>query len=345
MRLVLIATTTLMAVSEIYSATIPVSQLNQIVAFGDSTTDNGNAAIALGGTLPGNYAPNAFTDGPNTTPATSGPFGLWIDQLAPKLGLADPKPFLSGGTNFAVASSETGHNPGFSLSPFPPTVVPNTADQVAIFNLLNLNTASANSLYAFWAGGNDILDALQSAPASAASAGATAADNVAANIRTLAGEGGKYFVWVNMSALGGTPAAQTGGPVAVALANAASVAFNTEEAAQILNLEQSLNVVIVDVDVFSLSSQIAANPGAFGFTDATHSAQGLNGVNPNQFVYWDSIHPTTAADALVADLAFADIATPEPLSAALVLLGLGSVIAARFRFAKPRSGGSLRRDG
>lgn len=51
--------------------------INQLVVFGDSLSDNGNAVSALGGTLPGNYAPNAFTDGPNTTRATgAGPIGL-----------------------------------------------------------------------------------------------------------------------------------------------------------------------------------------------------------------------------------------------------------------------------
>ena len=34
-----------------------------LVVFGDSLSDNGNAAIALGGSIPGNYAPNEFTDG------------------------------------------------------------------------------------------------------------------------------------------------------------------------------------------------------------------------------------------------------------------------------------------
>src|ERR1700761_3820742 len=78
----------------------PMGSVSSLVVFGDSLSDNGNAAIALGGALPGNYAPNAFTDGPATSPATSGPFGLWVDQLAPKLGVAPATPFLAGGTNY-----------------------------------------------------------------------------------------------------------------------------------------------------------------------------------------------------------------------------------------------------
>ena len=48
--------------------------INQLVVFGDSLSDNGNAAIALGGTLPGNYAPNAFTDGATTLSSHLRPF-------------------------------------------------------------------------------------------------------------------------------------------------------------------------------------------------------------------------------------------------------------------------------
>jgi hypothetical protein len=70
---------------------------------------------------------------PFTTPATGGPFGLWIDQFAAKFGVVDPKPFLASGTNFAVASALTGHNPAFTGLP---TVVPYTNDQLALYLLV-----------------------------------------------------------------------------------------------------------------------------------------------------------------------------------------------------------------
>src|SRR4051812_31546976 len=66
-----------------------VTQYTELVAFGDSLSDTGNVSIATGGAFPGsNYAPGRYTNGPNTTPATTGPFGLWVEQLAAKLGVA-----------------------------------------------------------------------------------------------------------------------------------------------------------------------------------------------------------------------------------------------------------------
>ena len=86
----------LLSVSLTMGVPVRAGTISQLVVFGDSLSDNGNAAIALGGAFPGDYAPNAFTDGPATTPATSGPYGLWIDQLASDLGVPDPQPFLAG---------------------------------------------------------------------------------------------------------------------------------------------------------------------------------------------------------------------------------------------------------
>ncbi len=282
---------------------LPIS-INQIVVFGDSLSDNGNAAIALGGTLPGNYAPNAFTDGPATTPATAGPFGLWIDQFAANAGLPDPQPFLAGtgGTNYAIASALTGT-----------TNPQDMGNQVAAFLLANGGTAPPNDLYAIWGGANDILDGDNPL---------TAASNLYDYILTLAGDGAKYFLWLNLPPLGDTPLVEAGGSTAVAEANEASALFD-EAWATDLGLLSSDGIEVVGVDVAGLFSQILADPGAYGFTNVNTPAQGLS-VNPNNYLFWDDEHPTTAGDALVANLALADLnAVPEPSTLLLLLSGAG----------------------
>lgn len=321
------------------------ASVDNLVVFGDSLSDNGNAAAALdsqGQTL-GNYAANALTDGPNTTPPTTGPFGLWVDQFAAKTGLPDPTPVVvntqaglalnPNGTNYAVASAQTGHNPNFSLSTIfnPPPTVPWTADQLTIFNALNHSTASPTSLYTFWAGSDDISHALTSNPLSGVSAAQAAANNIESNIQTLAGEGGKYFLWFNLPPLGDTPAARATGPLGTVLANQAASAFNDQMADDVTSLEQTLNgITIVTVDTHAAFELIEGDPHAFGFTNITDPAQGQN-VDPNTYLFWDDLHPTTAADALIAELAARDAAsilptsTPEPASWGLLLLGFCGV--------------------
>lgn len=304
---------TLSLAATISATSLPLTQL---VVFGDSLSDNGNAAIALGGTLPGNYAPNAFTDGPATTPATSGPFGLWIDQFAARVGVADPQPFLAGGTNFAVASALTGHNPVFTL---PPTVVPFTSDQVALYLLGH--SPSSGTLFTFWAGANDI-DSGENPIA--------AADNIEANIKALAAAGATNFVWLNLPPLGSTPDGLASGQSA--LLNAASGAFDVEWAADISALH-ALGIDVTAGNVAALFAQISSNPSGFGFTEITDPAWcGPGGLatctanNPNHFLYWDGEHPTTAADSLVATLVFNDVTpTPEPGTLSIFFVGFCSL--------------------
>src|SRR5215471_19696469 len=79
------------------------SLVDQIVVFGDSLSDNGNAGFILQNfpnlappgsvaPIPPAYTPGSFTNGPATIPSTNSPTGLWIDQFAAKLGVADPQP-------------------------------------------------------------------------------------------------------------------------------------------------------------------------------------------------------------------------------------------------------------
>ena len=110
--------------------------------------------------------------------------------MAADLGVPDPQPFLAGGTDYAVATALTGHNPAFSVPPLPPTQVPFTSDQVSLYLLSNV--PSSTTLYTFWAGANDI---------DSGGNPITAANNIAANIKTLAAAGATNFLWLNLPPL------------------------------------------------------------------------------------------------------------------------------------------------
>ncbi|MBV8829767.1 MAG: SGNH/GDSL hydrolase family protein [Acidobacteriaceae bacterium] len=287
---------------------VSIDQFNQFVVFGDSLSDTGNVSISSSGLLPGsNYAPGRFTNGTNTTPAVppGGPQGLWIDQLSAASGIADPAPFLSGGTNYAVGLATTGSNGLYDVG-----------DQVNYYNVAHGFTASPSSLYFFWAGADDLVGGSNS--------GKTAADNLFHHIQTLAGEGGKYFVWFNLPPLGATPRAKTNN--AVAALNAAASQFNAEWSVDVQTL-QAAGVDVIPVDVNNLFAQIAANPSFYGFDNITDSARGLSSVNPDTYLFWDDLHPTTAGHSLIAQLVGRDIAAiPEPLNFALVLVGLSGLL-------------------
>lgn len=67
--------------------------------------------------------------------------------------------------------------------------------------------------------------------------------------------------------------------------------------------------------------KVVANPGAYGFTDVTDPCLvGLTPCShPNQYLFWDALHPTTAANAILA-AQFANV-VPEPST--FLMLGTG----------------------
>jgi phospholipase/lecithinase/hemolysin len=230
------------------------------------------------------------------------------------MNIPDPQPYLTNplsATNYAVASAKTGSGNPQDVS-----------NQVSIFQLAH-SQAPSSALYAIWAGSNDILNGNVSP-----SAATQSADSLYANIVSLASGGAKYFLWLDLPPLGETPLARTAGPQTAAALNAASNAFNAEWVADIAKL-QSLGIDVIGVDINNLFNQISGNPSAYGFTNVTDPAQGISG-DPNRYAFWDMRHPTTAGHALVANLAFNDVvASPEPTTFLLALIGIGGVLVAR----------------
>jgi phospholipase/lecithinase/hemolysin len=337
-----------MRINPLYIAAVALSVLlmpsqaattiSQIVVFGDSLSDNGNAAAAIhsAGQSLGNYALNGYTDGTNTLPATSSPLGLWIDHFAASLGVADPQPFVTytpggmlslntSGTNFAVASAIAGNNPSFSYTNFLSTSnpqAPGTTNQVELYLSFNGYKASPNTLYVFWAGANNLYGSLGNVssfftfPAIAKNA----ADSIALNIATLAQAGAKHFLWLNLPPLDQIPYVNDNSNVLVRrlgkpAADSAALVFNDELAFDVLWLKADYGVDITVVNTNSLFNSIVAAPGTYGFVNIKDAGWcGVDGVptcaqdNPNGFLFWDELHPTTAAHAILGQFAYSYVA-------------------------------------
>lgn len=297
----------------------PIGGYSEIISFGDSLSDSGNASIVTTGSEPGVRGPGyyyrsvpgvPFQVGEFTNaPTANGPTGVWVDQLAPKLGVPVAQPFLAGGTNYAVADAVTGS-----------TGVDNIDTEISAFTANNSTGAPSKALYTIWGGANDIFAITN--PATALTTGTTAADNLYKNILTLSSEGARYFLWANLPDLGKTPAALAD-PAAAAVASAASGAFDTEWVTDLAKL-QSSGIDVVGFNVAALFAELEADPSKYGFTNITGSAITTPGADPDQYLFWDDVHPTAAADALLADEAYADLTvTPAPEPAAVGLAGLG----------------------
>jgi phospholipase/lecithinase/hemolysin len=271
--------------------------LAQLVVFGDSLSDTGNVYIATGGAMPvpPAYTAGLYTDGPDSFPATTGPLGVWVQQLAGMMHITSPGPSLAGGTNYAFGGALTGYDPTFGSGG-----EPYVGDQVNLYLAGHPTGVPSNALYTFWAGANDIFTGASPLMAVA---------NISANISTLYADGARDFLWLDMPPLGNTPDILVLGETT--LFNELSQEYNADWLATIAMLDaEDPGIKIVGADVYALVEEMLADPSAFGFANIDTPAQGLS-VNPNTYLFWDGVHPTTEGHYWVANLAYQDLTTPS----------------------------------
>ncbi|MCA9293870.1 MAG: hypothetical protein KDA20_08655 [Phycisphaerales bacterium] len=287
-----------------------------VVTFGDSLSDNGNA-----------WAASGFTD-PPVPPYWGGRLSngpVWVETLAPLLGVAD-----TAMTDLAFSGAPTADIIDLQIVPY-----------------INAHAGaiSPNNLYILWGGANDFLDAPLT-PGSAASAAVT---NLADAITLLANAGATTIVVPNLPDLTATPGVMEAGFLAEFFAGIFTDDFNNGLASTLPGLESSLGIDIVNVNTLSLFDQILANPASFGFTNVTNRIvqDDLSLVgDPNTYLFWDEIHPTAVAHAIFANWVFPQIPVPpcpEDLDGSGVI-DLGDLTQVLFNFGTG-AGGDVTGDG
>lgn len=264
----------------------------EIYIFGDSLSDTGNVFNATNGLIPPSptYFHGRFSNGP-----------VWVEYLASDLGLK-----FNQNTNFAFGGATTGtENIGLAT-------LPGLQQQIESFKLSHI-AVNPNSVYILWAGINDYLKYFFNDVPNPADIVA----NLSIAVKTLAEAGAKNILVVNLPDLGKFPV--TGGDKQASdLLRALTKTHNSILNIQLKLLSQALSsdINIILVDVNSLFNRIISNPGEFGLTNVTDSclSRDLSIVSigvpnqsvlciPEQFLFWDQIHPTTITHKLIAELA------------------------------------------
>jgi outer membrane lipase/esterase len=281
-------------------------EYTSIVVFGDSLSDTGNVAhltqAKYGVRIPGpdaDYTDGRFTDGDDTLPAAQKYFGVWIEQFAAML---PSKPIiknsLDGGTDYAYGFATTGSGTAaFTFGPSDSLFVDvnNIGQQITDY-LATSPSINDKTLFVVWGGAIDVLYA------TSADDVIKAAFNQAINIQRLINAGATQFVIPNLPPLGLVPRLN-GSPATSIPATQDSVLFNQILAAGLAivrDFNPGKHLDLVQLDVFALFNQIIASPSRYTLADVTTSSQGISTIDPDTYLFWDDLHPTTRGHNILA---------------------------------------------
>ena len=126
----------------------------------------------------------------------------------------------------------------------------------------------------------------------------SAVNNLANSITTLANAGAQHILVPNMVDLGATPLADALNVESYLTSLTRS--FNRTLAQRLNTLDAALAAHIIQFDTFSAINAVLANPAAYGFSNVDDACLFSPAcTDPDSFLFWDLVHPTTYTHALL----------------------------------------------
>jgi outer membrane lipase/esterase len=262
---------------------------NRLVVFGDSLSDNGNLYAATMNTQPTSppYFQGRFSNGP-----------VFTELLGFNAGRYAAGAPVSGSINLAFGGAVTG-TAGLPLG---------MRSQLLAYTGAG-GTFGSNDLVTVLGGANNIFQNLAAAGGSANPQAAIAPISLAAAsdinfiVNSVATAGAGTVLVINLPKLSLTPQFRL--TPAAPLADFAVTTFNGSLTTQLYataGARPGSNIILVDL--FKIGDTIAGSPEQFGVTNVTTPC--FNGMtvcsNPNDFFYFDGVHPTAAGHRVLAAL-------------------------------------------
>lgn len=268
-----------LAVATLCSAA-SATTFNDLLVFGDSLSDTGNVYEATGMTFPPSppYWMGRFSNGP-----------VWCEVLAAELPIA--------GWTTASGHAYGGAQSGNRMPTDDPGRGGGGGLQTQVNFYLGQNpVVNPNALISVWAGGNDYI--------ASATPPATRVETVIGNLETavtnLANVGGKFFLVPDLPDLGTTPSGQAANAAEL---SAVTQLHNAELPVAMAQLAKDLDVTIWVPGVGALYEAAKDDPSQFGLTNVTgHCLENFPTIcaNPDEYLFWDDLHPTARGHVLIA---------------------------------------------
>jgi thermolabile hemolysin len=257
---------------------------DEVYVFGDSLSDTGNVYQATNGQAPPSppYFDGRYSNGP-----------VWVEYLADELDLADAEL-----KDFAFGGATTGRTNNTSAAG-----MIGLQQQIDRFIATNPDP-DPDALYIIWAGANDYLGGTVTNPSEPLA-------NLSQAITDLADAGAQTILVANLPDLGEIPLTRyTERSTSL---SSLSQQHNAQLAELIDRLQPRLapDVNLLLLDVNSLFADAIANPDRYGFSDVNSSCLEIRCPNPDGYLFWDQLHPSTAAHEQLAELAIETLEEPS----------------------------------
>ncbi|MGC1363551.1 MAG: SGNH/GDSL hydrolase family protein, partial [Silvibacterium sp.] len=207
------------------------------------------------------------------------------------------KDSLDGGTDYAYGFATTGNGTAeFTFGPSDSLFVNvnNIGQQITDY-LATHPKINDKTLFVVWGGAIDVLYATSSDEV------IKAAINQAINIQRLIDAGATQFIIPDLPPLGLVPRLN-GSPATSIPATKASALYNQVLAgglAILRDFNPGRRLHLFQLDVFALFNDILASPSKYALVNVSDSSQGIP-VDPDTYLFWDDLHPTTRGHNILA---------------------------------------------
>jgi phospholipase/lecithinase/hemolysin len=300
-----ICTLTCMLLILSLSTALYAEQFPHYTAFGDSLTDHNG----LNQYVP--EAPEAFTNC-QATPC------VWVEYMLAELEIG-----LENLDNNAIGGAMTqGHENADIQAAIDAGALPplGLVGQVDTYLSQSPDFSPEDTLFTIWIGGNDLLEFFRGESSAAAPEALVqgAMANIQAAVTDLIDAGALNFLVLNLPDLSKTPAFNQQPEDTRAQVSELTQGFNQALFVTLEGIEfRNSGVSIITLDAFSLMNRLI-NQGIFENTSGTYLELDANGdptgnVNGDaeDFLFYDPIHPTTRAHAIIGGEAAAAVTASE----------------------------------
>lgn len=223
---------------------------------------------------------DSLSDSGNAGRFSNGP--VWVEVIAERLGI-ELKPSRAGGSNYAVGGARAQGGPN------------DVRGQLASYLSARRGRIDADALHVVSGGANDLLAAGCEPNGDTVPRRAAAA--LAASVDDLAAAGAQRILVPNLPDIGYAPVVRALGPACVAAARRLSEMFNAALERRLRAIEEKRSIRVSRLNVFSLADEVMRDPRSAGFENVIVPCQGgpCGGA-----LFWDYLHPTSAAHARLA---------------------------------------------